>query len=337
MKKYILILLFFVNLSLHAQSGRKMTRKEYIETYCELAMAEMERTGIPASITLAQGVFESGDGNSTLARKANNHFGIKCHEGWDGKKVYHDDDEKNECFRKYKTVEDSYRDHSEFLITRKRYAFLFEYKKDDYKAWARGLKEAGYATSSSYSSALIKVVEDNELYKYDKLVLAKTGGTVDRKKVFSSPEFAGSRKVYYNNRVKYVLAREGENFNDLSEELDLLSWQLPRYNDMTEATILKEGEKVYLQPKRNRAEAGKIIHIVKEGETLKSISQIYAIKAEKLAARNLLSVDSPIKPGDELNLRKRKKGTPLKLNVPKIEVKEKEQTDEIKIDFDSGK
>jgi flagellum-specific peptidoglycan hydrolase FlgJ len=173
MKNLIVVLLVFIASAGNAQSGRKMTRAEYIQTYSELAMSEMERTGIPASITLAQGLFESGDGNSTLARKGNNHFGIKCHDTWSGKTIYQDDDEKNECFRKYKSVEESYRDHSDFLSTRKRYALLFQYPKDDYKAWAKGLKEAGYATSPTYASALIKVVEDNELFKPGELLIIK--------------------------------------------------------------------------------------------------------------------------------------------------------------------
>jgi len=337
MKNLIFVLLVLITSAGIAQSGRKMTRKEYIDTYCDLAMAEMERTGIPASITIAQGLFESGDGNSTLARKGNNHFGIKCHDDWNGKTIYHDDDEKNECFRKYKSVEESYHDHSEFLSTKQRYSFLFQYQKDDYRAWAKGLKEAGYATSPTYTKDIIKVIEDNELFKFDQVVLAKTGGKTDNKKTFASTKYAGSRKIYYNNRVKYVIARAGETFSDLSEELDLLSWQLPKYNDTTELTVLKEGEKVYLQPKRNRAEIGKTIHVIREGETLRIISQLYAIKASKLASRNHLSIDSQLKPGDELNLRRRKKGTPVKINVPKLEIKDKEQDQEFKINFDSGK
>ena len=172
MKKAFLLFSVFLSLAAAAQNGRKMTRKEYIDTYKELAMREMVNTRIPASITLAQGILESGDGNSTLARKANNHFGIKCHD-WKGKRVKYDDDKRNECFRKYKSVEESYKDHSEFLSTRYRYAFLFDYEQYDYKAWAKGLKKAGYATSPTYSKALIKLIEENELYVYDQQVLAK--------------------------------------------------------------------------------------------------------------------------------------------------------------------
>jgi len=307
MKRLAFIVFIVFSLSLSAQTGRKMTRSEYIETYKDLAMKEMERTGVPASITLAQGAFESGDGNSTLARQGNNHFGIKCHD-WTGKKIYHDDDVKNDCFRKYKSVEESYRDHSDFLKTHQRYSFLFDLGKDDYKAWAKGLKEAGYATNPSYTQSLIRVIEEFQLYQYDHTVTAGNEGHPGAKKTFETTKYAGGRKMYYNNRVKYVIAREGDNFNSLSEELDLFSWQLPKYNDLPEEAVFKEGQLVYLQPKRNRAEAGKQVHKVQEGETLQSISQLYAIKIDKLAARNLLNVSDTIKAGDDLMLRKRKKG-----------------------------
>lgn len=303
-----------------AQGGRKMTRSEYIDTYKDLAMEEMERTGIPASITLAQGVLESGDGNSRLARKGNNHFGIKCHD-WKGKTIYEDDDEENECFRKYKSVKDSYRDHSNFIATRQRYAFLFNYAPDDYKSWAKGLKKAGYATSPTYTKNLLKVIKDYQLYQYDEQVLAKTGGKIDRNIKESDVEYAGGRRVYYNNRVKYVIAREGDTFTSLSEELDMFSWQLPKYNDLPVDSVMKEGERVYIQPKRNRAEAGRKFHKVQPGETLQSISQLYAIKVDKLARRNGLNPDSQLTPGMELTLRRRNKNVKLRLKLPKINTK----------------
>lgn len=336
MKQGTILLLLFISLSTFSQSGRKITRTEYIEAYKELAMAEMEQYGIPASITLAQGVFESGDGNSRLARKGNNHFGIKCHD-WKGKTITHDDDANNECFRKYKSVEESYNDHSQFLSTKQRYAFLFELKPDDYKGWAKGLKEAGYATNPNYSKALVKVIEEFELYKYDQLVIAKTGGKTDNKKTFKAEEFAGGRKVLFNNRVKYVIARQGETFADLSEELDLLSWQLPKYNDLNESVTLTEGEWVYLQPKRNKGDAKKKVHTVKEGETLHSISQFYAVKLDKLALRNQLTTESILKPGDQVMLRGRKKGTPININTPTLEIRDEEPKEEFKVNFDSDK
>ncbi|MBN4070237.1 glucosaminidase domain-containing protein [Olleya sp. AH-315-F22] len=145
---------------------------QYISVYKDIAMDEMRTYNIPASITLAQGILESGSGKGTLATKANNHFGIKCH-GWKGKKVYHDDDERQECFRKYKSAETSFRDHSEFLANRKRYANLFKLRISDYKSWAKGLRKAGYATDKRYPQKLISIIERYELYQYDKEVLGK--------------------------------------------------------------------------------------------------------------------------------------------------------------------
>ena len=153
------------------EKGNKPLNKytlQYIKKYAPLAVLEMHKYNIPASVTLAQGILESGNGRSQLASKSNNHFGIKCHTGWKGAKVYHDDDEKGECFRKYKYVETSYKDHSEFLSGRRRYASLFKLRKSDYKGWAKGLKKAGYATDKKYPKKLIKIIEEYKLYEFDK-------------------------------------------------------------------------------------------------------------------------------------------------------------------------
>ena len=153
------------------EKGNKPLNKytlQYIKKYAPLAVLEMHKYDIPASITLAQGILESGNGRSRLASKSNNHFGIKCHVGWKGAKVYHDDDEKGECFRKYKYVQSSYKDHSEFLSGRRRYASLFKLRKSDYKGWAKGLKKAGYATDKKYHKKLIKIIEEYKLYEFDK-------------------------------------------------------------------------------------------------------------------------------------------------------------------------
>ena len=153
------------------EKGNKSLNKhtlQYIKKYAPLAVLEMHKYDIPASVTLAQGILESGNGRSQLASKSNNHFGIKCHTGWKGAKVYHDDDEKGECFRKYKYVQSSYKDHSEFLSGRRRYASLFKLRKSDYKGWAKGLKKAGYATDKKYPKKLIKIIEEYKLYEFDK-------------------------------------------------------------------------------------------------------------------------------------------------------------------------
>jgi LysM repeat protein len=333
MKRICCFLLLSSSMLVAAQEGRKLTRQEYIDTYKDLAMREMERTGIPASITLAQGLLESGDGNSRLARKANNHFGIKCHD-WNGKKIYHDDDEKGECFRKYESVEESYRDHSDFLAGRTRYAELFSNKPDDYKAWAKGLKQAGYATSPTYATALISIIEENELFAYDQVVLTGKGVKSKEKPAYELTEYAGGRKLFYNNRVKYVIAREGDSFFSLSDELNLFVWLLTKYNEMPDSTIFREGDRVYIQPKRNKAEVDRKTHTVKEGETLSGISQLYAVKKDKLALRNGLSPDAQLEAGQELLLRGKKKGTGMMLSKPKIQLKEEGTNDEFKIDYD---
>lgn len=334
MKKIFLLLSLGLSITAIAQNGRKITRSEYIDTYKELAIRAMENYKIPASITLAQGILESGNGNSSLARKANNHFGIKCH-GWKGKSVKHDDDARNECFRKYKSVEESYKDHSEFLSERSRYAFLFEYKQDDYKAWAKGLKKAGYATSPTYSKALIKLIEENKLYEYDNKTLAKGHSGKGSKSSYAAITYAGGRKVAYSNRVKYVMAREGDNISSLSEELDMFQWLLPKYNDVSETYVFSEGEIVYIQPKRNKAETGKNIHIVKGDESLQSISQAYGIKLDKLASRNLLATDSVLQSGQQIQLRKKVKEGGVSISAPKIELKEDDVKEEFIIEFDA--
>jgi flagellum-specific peptidoglycan hydrolase FlgJ len=170
---YITLLFLFISAQVFSQRAKRVTPADYIKTYKDIAIEEMHRSGIPASITLSQGMLESENGNSSLATEGKNHFGIKCHN-WNGKKIYQDDDAKNECFRRYNSVEDSYMDHTDFLMNQNRYAFLFSYSSTDYKNWASGLKKAGYATNPNYPQLLIKLIEDYNLYAYDQEV-AKTG------------------------------------------------------------------------------------------------------------------------------------------------------------------
>jgi hypothetical protein len=200
MKKFLLILLIIFPFLVVAQSKTE----SYISKYSSAASVEMDRYGIPASITLAQGILESGNGESRLAIEGNNHFGIKCHNNWSGKTIIEDDDEKGECFRKYDKVTDSYRDHSLFLTERGRYSFLFEYKKSDYKKWAKGLKKAGYATNPNYPTLLIDLIERYELYTYDK------GEQSDKQLYFAHtyglPYLTGLGAFYFQK--KYVLFTE---------------------------------------------------------------------------------------------------------------------------------
>jgi LysM repeat protein len=294
----IMLVLF----SISAMGQAKLTREAYIETYAALAMREMKRTGIPASIKLAQGCLESDDGNSRLTREANNHFGIKCHE-WAGKKIYHDDDEDDECFRIYKNAEDSYIDHSAFLTEKSRYAALFKLKPDDYKAWAIGLKKAGYATSNKYAELLIRIIEDNELYKYDEQVLGRNYKGKNKEKTIEV-EVIG-RNILTNNRVEYIVVEQGETQESLKEELNLYPGEIKRYNNLEKGDKLEEGMIIYVQPKRRKAERGSDYHVLKEGEKMWDISQIYAIKLNRLYQLNNISPGEEPVSGTKLYLRKK--------------------------------
>lgn len=303
-----LFIISFLLPGLLAAQEAKMTREDYIRAYKDMAVKEMIRSGIPASITLAQGMLESDNGNSTLARKANNHFGIKCHGNWTGKRIYHDDDAKGECFRKYKSVIDSYDDHSDFLMRTPRYASLFELKPTDYKGWARGLKKAGYATSRQYAELLIRIIEENELHQYDILDNSQDKKLRKSRNNKGSNEVTSSgREILERNRIDYIIIKEGDSFESLRKELQLLPNELYKYNDLKKDAMLVSGEILYLQPKRNKAERGNDIHIVKEGETMEDISQLYGVRLETLYERNHLMPGDQPEEGTEILLRKRKK------------------------------
>lgn len=291
----------------------QMTTEKYIETYADFAVEEMQRSGVPASITLGQGILESGSGNSRLATEGNNHFGIKCHSDWKGSKIYEDDDEDQECFRKYNSADESFRDHSEFLRKHSRYAFLFELDKDDYQAWAKGLKQAGYATNPKYASILIGLIEKYNLFLYDD----RDGSGSDllasdsfRKTV--QPGFTDNwvidpfnREVLENNARPLIIARQGDNVIALAQEFDMMPWQFYKYNDMDKKTdTITPGQIVYLKPKCNKAEKGYETHVVKNGETLWGISQEFGVKINKLRKRNNLDKGVEVNTGDTLYLRK---------------------------------
>jgi len=326
------ILLFFaiiITLPFELFSQRaKMSREDYIEGYKDMAISEMLRSGVPASITLAQGMLESDNGNSRLAVKANNHFGIKCHNTWKGKRIYHDDDEKHECFRKYKSVEDSYRDHSDFLMNTSRYASLFELDPTDYKSWAKGLKKAGYATSRKYADLLIRIIEENELHQYDLVYdKKKNRHSKDSKRVHSTDD--SGREILINNRIDYIIVKQGDSFESLRKELNLLPNELKKYNELDENASLVPGQILYLQPKRNRAEKGQDIHIMKEGESFYDVSQQYGIKLDKLLKKNHLDENDKPTPGMELNLRKNKK-----INLEEILIPEDTEEEEPGLEFE---
>ena len=285
-KYHITIVCLFMFVSVTSQN---MTRKQYIEQYSKDAITQMHKHKIPASITMAQGILESSNGNSRLAVKGNNHFGIKCHN-WDGKKIYEDDDKKNECFRKYDNVLASFEDHSLFLKKYNRYAFLFDLKITDYKSWAKGLKTAGYATNKKYADLLIKLIEENQLYELDKVEEAQ------------SIVAESSRNVYLHpNRIKYVISKEGETLLEIAKEFDMRLWQLYKYNDIENMYELTKGEKIFIQPKKNK---GKVeSHIVEDGESMRSISQFYGVKLKKLKRRNKHLSGFEIKSGFKIKLR----------------------------------
>lgn len=299
--------LLFCNYYANAQ---RVTRAQYIETYKELAIKNMANYGIPASITLAQACLESGDGNSRLAKEGNNHFGIKCHN-WDGGKIYHDDDEKNECFRKYKSSEDSFRDHSEFLRFRDRYKFLFDLDPRDYKGWAHGLKRAGYATNPSYPQLLIKIIEEHQLYKYDSpgFVLPPPPSILEQEREYIVPagtslyQISLSRKIFEKNDIPYIVSAEGESWESIADEFNLFTRELQRFNDAERGSILEPGSIVYLKAKRRKAEPMLTSHVVEVGETVHSLSQRYGVKASSLRKMNKIKAGEEPLTGTILKLR----------------------------------
>ena len=271
--------------------------QNYFDKYKDVAVEQMLKYRIPASITLAQGVLESGAGNSELATKANNHFGIKCN-GWTGRKSYHDDDARNECFRAYDNVYESYQDHSVFLTTSKRYSSLFQLKLTDYKGWARGLKVCGYATSPTYATKLIEIIELYRLYQYD---TAKDFDKFQAQQVKSGD----NRQIYAFNKNYYLKARRGDTFRSLAKEVDISYRKLARYNERDKNDVLEEGEIIWLKKKQNKAPKnykGRL-HYVKNGESMYSISQLYGIKLKKLYKLNDLPPTYQIRVGDALRVR----------------------------------
>ena len=286
-----------------------LSEEDYIKTYKDLAVSEMKRTGIPASITLAQGMIESDCGHSTLAREGNNHFGIKCHDDWTGPTIRHNDDRRNECFRKYRKPEESFYDHSDFLKSEKRYSFLFNIDPSDFKSWANGLKKAGYATNPDYANMLIKTIEENNLWYFDrgynsaKLPPRTTVPGKDtvptqnidkpvKKIIFENENKAVAEhvsRIMENNRIKYIIVKEGETKDKLEKEFQLLNWELSKYNELKKDFQPVPGQLLYLQPKREKAEFGKDYHIAAEGDTMYLISQRYGIKLKSLFEMNRMT------------------------------------------------
>ncbi len=275
----------------------------YIEDYKNIAIEQQKKYKIPASITLAQGLLESGAGKGQLARKSNNHFGIKCHD-WRGPAVYHDDDEAGECFRKYKHAKESYEDHSIFLTGRSRYATLFQLKTTDYKGWARGLQRCGYATDKAYASKLIKIIEDYELHQYDKMAANhKTAKKTEIKRNKKLPADYTPHQVYKANGLIYVIVRPGDLLSYIAAEFGFKTVGLADYNEIPVNYQLTEGDIIYLEKKNKKAQKQYQTHIVKSGESMYSISQRYGIRIKNLYKMNKKSPDYTAEPGDVLKLR----------------------------------
>ena len=359
---------------LNSSAPLTLTEEAYVVNYKDIAIEEMKRTGIPASITLAQGMIESDYGRSTLAREANNHFGIKCHSGWTGPTVYHHDDRRNECFRKYSRAEDSYYDHSDFLKSGSRYSFLFNYSNTDYKAWAHGLKKAGYATNPDYANMLIRKIEEKSLYNYDsgnkstglaqkrqqpvkepsaiqdtdktsipfssvnmvgmdnaerKDNTEKTEKTINKVNTSTPPSVSSTAnrtdsvipvihenpvnernqvaarvpRVMENNRIRYIVVKDGDTREKLEEEFQLLKWELSNYNDLSVDFTLSAGQILYLQPKKDKAEPGKEFHNTAAGDTMYMISQKYGVKLKSLYKMNRMEENTEPEAGSKIWLR----------------------------------
>ena len=300
----------FILSDVSAQSQNVSKRASYISQYSELAVSEMRRSGIPASITMAQAILESNIGRSDLATVANNHFGIKCHVAWEGKRFYYDDDEKDECFRVYENPVESFRDHSIFLLTRDRYKGLFDLDPLDYKAWARGLKSAGYATNPRYAPMLIKIIEEEKLYQLDKYISpasSRNSTDSDVPTTVHEQEHMPSTHTqiphFNRNRIEFVIVGRGETVRSLTEKLNMLKWEIRKYNELERGEEIREGIIIYLQPKRKRAAKGFSTHIVKRGESVYSISQHFGVKTKWIRKRNNLRETDVLRAGEKISLR----------------------------------
>jgi len=309
--------------SSHSNPTTDQSVQDYINSYKGLAVSEMNRTGIPASITLAQGIIESDCGHSTLAQQGNNHFGIKCHDDWKGPTIKHTDNSRNECFRKYARAEDSFYDHSDFLKTVPRYTFLFNLNVTDYKAWAQGLKKAGYATNPDYANMLIRTVEENGLSYFDhgfnmstltvvksdsirKTTVTHSSDSTKKSSSISNGNLsvlARVPRIMENNRIQYIIVKDGDTREKLENEFQLLRWELAKYNELHNDFIPVPGQILYLQPKRDKAEAGKEYYNTTEGDTMYLVSQKYGIKLKKLYEMNRMEEGSEPGAGKKLWLR----------------------------------
>lgn len=312
----VFLLLFICNISF-SQNAERI--REYINQYKNLAISEMQRTGVPASITLAQGIHETTAGTSSLVQKSNNHFGIKCKSNWTGESVSHDDDTKGECFRKYQTAEESYRDHSDFLKSSSRYASLFSLDPSDYSGWAYGLKKAGYATNPKYPQVLIKLIEDYNLQDYTLVALGKetieeTNNIAEVKRienddvVITETEPAYPEGPFIINETKVVYVKRGTSFLAIAQQYAIPLSRIFEFNEINETESSGKSQLIFLQ--RKRKTGANEFHIVKPGEDLHDIAQSEAIRLENLKEYNWLRSDDKPAPGEKLYLQKKANKSP---------------------------
>lgn len=302
MRKIFVAAALFLSLQNFAQMRWNERYQQYINQYKDIAIEQMIRWKIPASITIAQGLLESGAGQSELTRRANNHFGIKCH-GWTGRTIYQDDDEFGECFRAYDNAFDSYEDHSKFLSGSQRYRSLFQLKSTDYKGWARGLKAAGYATNPQYADKLIEIIQLYKLYEYD---------TVRHYDKFMTQHARDTRingqplhPINIFNKNYYLYARQGDTYFTIGKEVGISYRKIARYNERDKNDLLQPGEIVWLKKKQSKApkEYKHRVHVVRQSESMYTIAQAYGIRLESLYKLNRLTPDYEIRVGDQLRLR----------------------------------
>jgi LysM repeat protein len=316
-KLQILLIGMLFSQMLPAQTPEQVNA--YINTYKFIAIAEMQRSGVPASIILAQGIHETGAGTSDLVIASNNHFGIKCKSGWTGQTVYHDDDAKGECFRSYNAAADSYRDHSDYLSQTPRYAFLFRLSPEDYQDWAYGLKRAGYATNIKYPQILIKLIEDYDLEKYSLIAMGRLPaeqpadgtlakemmreslkGFVDSSMQSPAPAASYPDGAFSINAAKVIYAKAGVSLLSLSNQYDIPLSHLLEFNDMNQEDILSNAQLIFLQRKRKIGDSP--FHIVQSGESMYIICQMEGIRYENILEYNRLRPGEEPAPGEKIYL-----------------------------------
>ena len=290
----------------------KTTVEQYLQKYNAIAVEEMHRSRIPASITLAQGLLESGNGNSRLALVANNHFGIKCKKDWTGESIKEDDDEAQECFRKYPTAEDSYRDHADFLMKGQRYAFLFDLEPTDYKGWAEGLKRAGYATNPNYPPLLISLIERHNLQRFDEVKQT----VIEEKKQAEEQKIVVAKQTHVMvNNIPAVIAKAGDSYASIALENGLKVWQVYKFNDLNKDAQINIGDTIYTKPKNYKT--AEEMYTVGAKDNMQRISQRFGIKLSKLNSKNLMRDGQEPAVGEVIYL-KAKRSAPPQLRLSAI-------------------